>query len=109
MSEPLQAAFHNNPTLQPLDAQSDVALLQEALDRVFRAMPKSKSVVAGKTVFVATGSGTAAWVLRGGRLHALWSNGTGGTSPVVAGGLLYVAGAGGVSVYVPSAGPPPEN
>src|SRR5437764_694900 len=47
----LQAAFHNNPTLQPSDAQSDVALLQEALDRVFRAMPKSKSVIAGKTVF----------------------------------------------------------
>jgi len=42
--------------------------------------------------------------LRGGRLRGLWSNGTGGTSPVVAGGLLYVAGAGGVSVYVPSSG-----
>ncbi len=59
--------------------------------------------VSGKTVFVATGSGTAAWVLRGGRLHPLWSNGAGGTSPVVAGGLLYVAGSG-INVYVPSTG-----
>ena len=59
--------------------------------------------VSGKTVFVATGSGTAAWRLRGGRLHPLWSNGAGGTSPVVAGGLLYVAGSG-VNVYVPSTG-----
>ena len=36
--------------------------------------------------FVATGGGTAAYALRGGRLHALWQNATAGTSPIVAGG-----------------------
>ncbi|MBV9311582.1 MAG: PQQ-binding-like beta-propeller repeat protein [Solirubrobacterales bacterium] len=41
-------------------------------------------------VFVATEAGTAAYVLRGGRLHVAWFDGTPGTSPVVAGGLLYV-------------------
>ena len=45
----------------------------------------------GKWVFLATQNGTAAWELRNGRLHAVWSNGNGGTSPVLAGGLLYVA------------------
>jgi outer membrane protein assembly factor BamB len=58
----------------------------------------------GKWVFVATGSGTEALLLRGGRLHPVWSNGTGGTSPVVAGNLLYVAGGGAVNVYVPTSG-----
>ena len=55
-------------------------------------------------VFVSTGAGTAAWLLRGGRLHAVWSNSVGGTSPVVAGNLLYVAGDGAVNVYVPMSG-----
>ena len=58
----------------------------------------------GKWVFVASGSGTQAWLLRGGRLHAVWSNGNDGTSPVVAGNLLYVAGSGQVRVYVPTSG-----
>jgi outer membrane protein assembly factor BamB len=58
----------------------------------------------GKWAFVATDGGTAAWLLRGGRLHAVWSNGTGGTSPVLAGNLLYVAGSGSVKVYVPTSG-----
>jgi outer membrane protein assembly factor BamB len=58
----------------------------------------------GKWVFVSDSSGTAAWQLRGGRLHAMWSNGNGGTSPVVAGSLLYVAGSGGIHVYVPTSG-----
>ena len=35
-----------------------------------------------------------AWLLQGGRLHPVWSNGNGGTSPVVAGSLLFVAGSG---------------
>ena len=42
------------------------------------------------TVFVADFEGTAAYAVRGGRLHPLWANSTSGTSPVVAGGLLYV-------------------
>jgi outer membrane protein assembly factor BamB len=44
-------------------------------------------------VFVADDSGTAAYVLRVGRrprLQMVWQNGNAGTSPVVAGGLLYV-------------------
>jgi hypothetical protein len=47
---------------------------------------------AGRTyVFVADESGTAAYVLGSGhRLSVAWQNGTPGTSPVIAGGLLYV-------------------
>jgi hypothetical protein len=58
----------------------------------------------GKWVFMSTDGGTAAWLLRGGRLHSVWSNGNGGTSPVLAGNLLYVAGNGSVRVYVPTSG-----
>ena len=58
----------------------------------------------GKWAFVATDGGTAAWLLRGGRLHGIWSTGAGGTSPVIAGNLLYVAGSGSVKVYVPTSG-----
>jgi len=58
----------------------------------------------GRWVFVATGGGTAAYRFSGGRLHPAWSNGSDGTSPVVAGGLLYVAGNGAVRVYAPTTG-----
>jgi outer membrane protein assembly factor BamB len=58
----------------------------------------------GTWVFVASGRGTDAWVLRGGRLRKAWSNGREGTSPVVAGGLLYVQGSGGIRVYQPATG-----
>jgi hypothetical protein len=47
------------------------------------------------TVFATTGSGTAAYAWRGHRLHRLWSAGEGGTSPMLAGGLLYVYDPGG--------------
>jgi hypothetical protein len=57
-----------------------------------------------KWVFATTGAGTRAWLLQGGRLHAKWSNSTGGTTPVIAGGLMYVAGSGAVHVYVPTSG-----
>jgi hypothetical protein len=55
------------------------------------------------TLYVADNSGTTAYALRAGRLHAVWSNGTPGNSPVVAGGLLYVydPSGGGVKVYRP--------
>jgi hypothetical protein len=57
------------------------------------------------TVFATTQSATAAYALRGGRLRMLWQNGTGATSPVVAGGLLYVQGlGGGLAVYEPATG-----
>jgi hypothetical protein len=56
------------------------------------------------SVFVADEGGTAAYVLRRGRLLRAWQNGNSGTSPVLAGGLLYVydPGSGGVRVYTPS-------
>jgi hypothetical protein len=57
-------------------------------------------------VFVADGGGTAAYRVSGGRLRAVWQNSTAGSSPVVAGGLLYVynPNAGGIAVYSPSSG-----
>lgn len=57
-------------------------------------------------VFVATNNGTAAYVLgRHARLSVAWRNGTGGTSPVIAGGLLYVYDPGGrLNVRVPTTG-----
>jgi outer membrane protein assembly factor BamB len=58
----------------------------------------------GKWVFVATSAGTEALLFKGGRLHPVWSNHTGGTSPALAGSLLYVAGDGAVHVYVPTSG-----
>ncbi|HWB23323.1 MAG TPA: PQQ-binding-like beta-propeller repeat protein [Gaiellaceae bacterium] len=58
----------------------------------------------GKWVFVSDDAGTAGWRFSGGRLHAAWSNSFPGTSPVVAGGLLYVQGSTGIHVYIPSSG-----
>ena len=57
------------------------------------------AVYQGRYVYIATSGSTQAFRFSGGRLHPAWSNGTGGTSPVVAGGLLYVAGDGAVHVY----------
>ncbi|HEX3874659.1 MAG TPA: PQQ-binding-like beta-propeller repeat protein [Solirubrobacteraceae bacterium] len=60
------------------------------------------------SVFVADFSATTAYRLAGGRLQPLWSNTTPGTSPVVAGGLLYVYDprAGGIDVYTPGSARP---
>jgi hypothetical protein len=60
------------------------------------------------TVFVADFSATAAYAVRGGRLHKLWQNDTPGTSPIVVGGLVYVyePTAGGIEVYEPSSSKP---
>ena len=57
----------------------------------------------GKWVFVATEGALDAWVLRGARLQKAWSA-SGGTSPVVAGGLLYVAGGGNLRILAPTTG-----
>ena len=56
------------------------------------------------TMFVADEHATAAYVLRAGRLYRAWESATPGTSPVMAGGLLYVydPSAGGIYVYPPS-------
>ena len=62
----------------------------------------------GKRVWLiaADGGATQAWSLRGGRLHPVWRVGHAGTSPVVAGGLLWVydPGGGGLRVYRPASG-----
>jgi hypothetical protein len=60
------------------------------------------------TVFVADFDATAAYALRGGGLHELWENSTPGTSPVMAGGLLYVYEPenGGIEVYAPGSPQP---
>jgi hypothetical protein len=59
-------------------------------------------------MFVADENGTAAYVMRRGRLYQAWQNGTPGTSPVMAGGLLYVydPSAGGIYVYRPGSSRP---
>jgi hypothetical protein len=59
--------------------------------------------VSGKRLFVATDSGLDCYVLSGGRLHLSWHRSQGGTSPVVAGGLLYVYN-GTLNVYAPTTG-----
>lgn len=60
------------------------------------------------TVFVGAEHATAAYALIGGRLHLVWQNGNPGTSPVLAGGLLYVydPSGGGIDVYRPRSGRP---
>jgi hypothetical protein len=58
----------------------------------------------GSWVFLATSAGTAAWQLRNGKLQQVWSNSAGGTSPVLAGGLLYVQWGGDIHVYAPATG-----
>ena len=51
-------------------------------------------------LFAADNGGTAAWTFSGGKLTQAWNNGNGGTSPVVAGGLLFVYDpGGGLRVY----------
>jgi hypothetical protein len=67
--------------------------------------------VRGRAVFVATGEGTAAYRLTTSgapRLLKVWATDTPGTSPVLAGGLLYVYDptGGGITVYRPSSPSP---
>jgi len=58
------------------------------------------------TVYVGAENATAAYSLSGGRLRRLWQDATPGTSPVLAGGLLYVYDptGGGIHVYRPESG-----
>jgi PQQ-like domain len=56
-------------------------------------------------LFAADNGGTAAWELANGRLREQWRNGSGGTSPFEAGGLLFVyAPEGGLNVYDAASG-----
>src|SRR5439155_117820 len=77
--------------------------------------PETRSAIwarAGVVVDPATGNllvadraGTAGYVLTRGRLARQWENPTAGTSPVVAGGLLWVYDPGGtLAVYEPTSG-----
>jgi hypothetical protein len=56
-------------------------------------------------LIAADGGATQAWELQSGRLHSVWRTAHSGTSPVIAGGLLYVYSAGGaLNVYKPATG-----
>jgi outer membrane protein assembly factor BamB len=56
-------------------------------------------------LFAADNGGTAAWTFEGGKLVAQWKNTNGGTTPLVAGGLLFVYNPqGGLRVYDPEKG-----
>jgi outer membrane protein assembly factor BamB len=56
-------------------------------------------------LIAADGGGTQAWVLHKNQLQSVWQNQTPGTSPVIAGGLLYVYDPnGGLNVYKPASG-----
>jgi hypothetical protein len=63
---------------------------------------------ATSTVFVGAENATAAYSLSGGRLRLVWQNSNPGTSPLLAGGLLYVydPSGGGIYVYRPRSGRP---
>ncbi|HZQ89314.1 MAG TPA: PQQ-binding-like beta-propeller repeat protein [Gaiellaceae bacterium] len=55
--------------------------------------------------FAADNGATAAWTYSKGHLTQVWKHDTGGTSPVVAGGLLWVYDpGGGLNVYQPASG-----
>ncbi len=61
-------------------------------------------------LFAADGGATSAWTAANGKLTQIWTHSTGGTSPVVAGGLLYVYNPnGGLHVYDPKSGTPISN
>ena len=67
--------------------------------------------VLGRNVFIATAAGTAAYRLTGSgtpRLLNTWPNDTAGTSPVIAGGLVYVYDptGGGINIYRPGSPDP---
>lgn len=73
--------------------------------RVFTA-PAVWRTKRGIWLFVTTSGGTAGYVLQKNRLRLRWSNSTAGTSPVVAGNLLYAYdwNLGALNVYVPTSG-----
>jgi outer membrane protein assembly factor BamB len=90
------ATAHRGGELQVLSAPSDVARFT------------APAVLHNGTetwMFTADGGGTAAWALSRGSLRVMWQNRHAGTSPVVAGGLLYVYDpGGGLRVYEATTG-----
>lgn len=79
-------AAHREPPLQEVPTPSGT--------RLFTA-PAVLRTSDGTWLFAADNGGTAAWRFEDGELHMLWGNSSEGTSPVVAGGLLYVYDPGG--------------
>jgi PQQ-like domain len=74
-------------------------------NRQFTTAPAVWHHGADTWMFAADFWATAAWTLKDGKLSSMWKNGNGGTSPVVAGGLLYIYDpAGGLRVYDPEKG-----
>ena len=72
--------------------------------RLFTA-PAVWRTATGTWMFAADGGGTAAWTFANNTLQPAWKNTSAGTSPVVAGGLLYVYDPrGGLRVYEPESG-----
>jgi outer membrane protein assembly factor BamB len=73
-------------------------------DAIFTALAVRRTGDATQ-MFVADNGATAAWTLRDGLVQQQWRNANGGTSPVAAGGLLYVYDPrGGLRVYDPDTG-----
>jgi outer membrane protein assembly factor BamB len=68
--------------------------------------PALLQTTSGTWLFVSDNNGTAAWTVSGGHLSPAWQNGNPGTSPAVAGGLLYIYDptGGGLRVYQPATG-----
>ncbi|MEA2298686.1 MAG: hypothetical protein QOF77_1622 [Solirubrobacteraceae bacterium] len=78
----------------------------QRIDGPGRAQLFSAPAVWHRMVFVANSGGLAAYALRGRRLHLRWSAAGHGSSPIVAGGLLwaYDVDAGKLDVYLPASG-----
>ena len=73
-------------------------------DRLFSA-PAIMHTASATWLFAADNGGTTAWTISGGHFTQVWHNGNGGTSPVVAGGLVYVYDQSGhLRVYDPPTG-----
>lgn len=79
-------AANRKPPLQEVPTPSG--------SRLFTA-PAVLRTANGTWLFAADNGGTAAWTFSNGKLRMLWGNDEEGTSPVVAGGLLYVYDPGG--------------
>jgi len=79
-------AAHREPPLQEVPTPSGT--------RLFTA-PALLRTARGTWLFAADNGGTAAWSFSSGKLKLVWGNSNEGTSPVVAGGLLYVYDPGG--------------
>ena len=92
--------------LHVLDRLHEVQTLRTPAGAELFAQPAVWSHAGRTYVFVTDTAGTAAYTVSGGRLHLVWANRTPGTSPVLAGGLLYAfdLNAGALDVYDPVRG-----